>query len=137
MAKVTAGGGLHSVLHGQGLQSQKVCVSAGFDALAWCTAAAPALAELLLHRLLCRYVDLIVNEGVRDTLKSRARMMGALRRVLEDRGFLEVRNQTLLSVDRRLLAPAWIAGWRYPCRAVHSLHTCKRAHERALGSWDW
>ncbi|CAK0785539.1 hypothetical protein CVIRNUC_008749 [Coccomyxa viridis] len=42
-----------------------------------------------------RYVDLIVNEGVRDTLKSRARMMGALRRVLEDRGFLEVETPVL------------------------------------------
>jgi lysyl-tRNA synthetase class II len=37
-------------------------------------------------------VDLIVNEGVRDTLKARARMMGALRRVLEERDFLEVRS---------------------------------------------
>ena len=37
-------------------------------------------------------MDLIVNEGVRDTLKARARMMGALRRVLEERGFLEVRS---------------------------------------------
>ena len=40
----------------------------------------------------CRYVDLIVNEEVRGTLKARARMMGALRRVLEERGFLEVRR---------------------------------------------
>lgn len=38
----------------------------------------------------CRYVDLIVNEEVRGTLKARARMMGALRRTLEERGFLEV-----------------------------------------------
>ena len=59
----------------------------------------------MLHGLLRRYVDLIVNEGVRDTLKSRARMMGALRRVLEDRGFLEVRNQTLLSGKGRLSLP--------------------------------
>ena len=40
----------------------------------------------------CRYVDLIVNEEVRGTLKARARMMGALRRTLEERGFLEVRR---------------------------------------------
>ncbi len=31
-----------------------------------------------------------MNEEVRGTLKARARMMGALRRTLEERGFLEV-----------------------------------------------
>ena len=66
---------------------------------------AAALAGPVVQYLLCRYVDLIVNEGVRDTLKSRARMMGALRRVLEDRGFLEVRNQAHLSVDWWLSLP--------------------------------
>jgi lysyl-tRNA synthetase class II len=43
-----------------------------------------------------RYVDLIVNESVRDMLKARARMMGALRRVLEERGFLEAGFLTCL-----------------------------------------
>ncbi|CAL5224424.1 g7107 [Coccomyxa viridis] len=42
-----------------------------------------------------RYVDLIVNEEVRGTLKARARMMGALRRTLEERGFLEVETPVL------------------------------------------
>jgi len=50
--------------------------------------------------LCCRYVDLIVNEGVRDTLKSRARMMGALRRTLEQRGFLEVPSPLRLLMHR-------------------------------------
>ena len=96
---------------------------------------AAVLAGPIVQYLLCRYVDLIVNEGVRDTLKSRARMMGALRRVLEDRGFLEVRNQAHLSVKWWLSLP--LHGLPHPCRAVDSLHICKRAHERALGSWDW
>ena len=43
----------------------------------------------------CRYVDLIVTEGVRDTLRARARMMGALRRTLESHGFLEVETPVL------------------------------------------
>jgi lysyl-tRNA synthetase class 2 len=42
-----------------------------------------------------RYVDLIVTEGVRETLRARARMMGALRRTLEARGFLEVETPVL------------------------------------------
>ncbi|EIE27769.1 lysyl-tRNA synthetase [Coccomyxa subellipsoidea C-169] len=42
-----------------------------------------------------RYVDLIVTEGVKGTLRARARMMGALRRTLEARGFLEVETPVL------------------------------------------
>lgn len=37
-----------------------------------------------------RYVDMIVNPGVVDTLKARARITSAMRRLLEDQGFLEV-----------------------------------------------
>ncbi|BDA48390.1 Lysine-tRNA ligase [Coccomyxa sp. Obi] len=42
-----------------------------------------------------RYVDMIVTEGVKGTLRSRARMMGALRRTLEARDFLEVETPVL------------------------------------------
>ncbi len=42
-----------------------------------------------------RYVDMIVTEGVRGTLRARAHMMGALRRVLERHGFLEVETPVL------------------------------------------
>lgn len=38
-----------------------------------------------------------MNEEVRGTLKARARMMGALRRTLEERGFLEVRRSVMAS----------------------------------------
>lgn len=40
-------------------------------------------------------MDLIVTEGVKGTLRARARMMGALRRTLEARGFLEVETPVL------------------------------------------
>ena len=36
-----------------------------------------------------------MTEGVKDMLRARARMMGALRRVLESRGFLEVETPVL------------------------------------------
>lgn len=38
----------------------------------------------------CRYVDMLVTEGVRDAFRARARMTSATRRLLEARGFLEV-----------------------------------------------
>ncbi len=50
----------------------------------------------LIFKFACdRYVDLIVTEGVKGTLRARARMMGALRRTLEARGFLEVETPVL------------------------------------------
>ena len=42
-----------------------------------------------------RYVDLIVNPEVRDVFVARARLVSALRRFLDDRGFLEVETPTL------------------------------------------
>eukprot|EP00884_Botryococcus_braunii_P002349 jgi/Botrbrau1/12114/Bobra.0186s0032.1 len=44
-----------------------------------------------------RYVDLIVTPGVRGTLEKRALMMSAIRRYLEERGFLEVETPVLES----------------------------------------
>ena len=130
---------LHALQHGQGFMIDSLLQTWSCShGLAHCCRSSiswPMLHQL--HRLLCRYVDLIVNEGVRDTLKSRARMMGALRRVLEDRGFLEVRNQTLFSVDRRLLVPAWIAEWRHPC---HATILCTSVFLPMEGPWaavDW
>ena len=96
---------LHALQHGQGFLIDSLLqtwsCSPGLVHCCRSSISWPMLHQL--HRLLCRYVDLIVNEGVRDTLKSRARMMGALRRILEDRDFLEVRTQTLLYVDWRHL----------------------------------
>merc|ERR1712061_125000 len=37
-----------------------------------------------------RYLDLIVNEGVRETFVTRAQIIGFIRRYLESHGFLEV-----------------------------------------------
>ncbi|KAK9840830.1 hypothetical protein WJX81_007652 [Elliptochloris bilobata] len=42
-----------------------------------------------------RYVDMIVTDGVRDALRARACMTSAARRLLEDRGFLEVETPVL------------------------------------------
>ncbi|KAL6769202.1 TSK2 [Auxenochlorella protothecoides x Auxenochlorella symbiontica] len=42
-----------------------------------------------------RYVDMIVTPGVTDTLRARSKTISALRRALEDRGFLEVETPVL------------------------------------------
>jgi lysyl-tRNA synthetase class 2 len=45
-----------------------------------------------------RYVDLIVNEEVRDTFRKRAAIVGTIRRFLNDRGFLEVETPMMQSI---------------------------------------
>lgn len=42
-----------------------------------------------------RHVDLIVNPGVRETFRRRARITSAIRRYLDDRGFLEMETPAL------------------------------------------
>ncbi len=46
-------------------------------------------------RLRQRYVDLVVNEEVRETFRVRARLISALRRFLDEAGFLEVETPVL------------------------------------------
>ncbi|HEX6287590.1 MAG TPA: lysine--tRNA ligase [Herpetosiphonaceae bacterium] len=46
-------------------------------------------------RLRQRYVDLIVNEDVRETFRVRARLISSIRRFLDERGFLEVETPVL------------------------------------------
>ena len=45
-----------------------------------------------------RYVDLIVNEGVRETFLKRAVVLKTLRQVLDDAGYTEVETPTLQSI---------------------------------------
>jgi lysyl-tRNA synthetase, class II len=45
-----------------------------------------------------RYVDLIVNPEVRDTLMMRSRLIAEMRRFIDERGFYEVETPTLLHV---------------------------------------
>ena len=45
-----------------------------------------------------RYLDLIVNPGVRETFQRRSRMVAAIRRFLEARGFLEVETPMMQPV---------------------------------------
>ena len=45
-----------------------------------------------------RYVDLIVNPDVRDTMIMRSRIVAEMRRFIDDRGFYEVETPTLLHV---------------------------------------
>jgi lysyl-tRNA synthetase class 2 len=49
-------------------------------------------------RLRERYLDLIVNEEVRQVFRTRAKIISAVRRFLDDRGFLEVETPTLQPV---------------------------------------
>ena len=45
-----------------------------------------------------RYVDLIVNDGVKDTFLQRATVIRTLRRVLDDAGYTEVETPTLQAI---------------------------------------
>ena len=45
-----------------------------------------------------RYVDLIVNDGVKDTFLQRATVIRTLRRVLDEAGYTEVETPTLQSI---------------------------------------
>ncbi len=45
-----------------------------------------------------RYVDLIVNDGVKDTFLKRATVLKTMRRVLDDAGYTEVETPTLQSI---------------------------------------
>ena len=45
-----------------------------------------------------RYVDLVVNEGVKDTFLQRATVIRTLRKVLDDAGYTEVETPTLQSI---------------------------------------
>ncbi|MGA8534592.1 MAG: lysine--tRNA ligase [Candidatus Tumulicola sp.] len=45
-----------------------------------------------------RYVDMIVNPGVRETMIARSRLVAEMRRFIDDRGFYEVETPTLLHV---------------------------------------
>lgn len=46
-------------------------------------------------RLRERYLDLIVNEDVREVFRTRARMVSAMRRFFDERGFIEVETPVL------------------------------------------
>ncbi|MCQ2257700.1 MAG: lysine--tRNA ligase [Bacteroidaceae bacterium] len=45
-----------------------------------------------------RYVDLVVNNGVKDTFLKRATILRTLRRILDDAGYTEVETPTLQSI---------------------------------------
>jgi len=45
-----------------------------------------------------RYVDMIVNPGVRDTMIARSRMVAEMRRFIDGHGFYEIETPTLLHV---------------------------------------
>ena len=45
-----------------------------------------------------RYVDLMVNRPVLDTMLTRSRIIAALRRYLDERGYVEVETPTLLTI---------------------------------------
>ena len=45
-----------------------------------------------------RYVDLVVNEGVKDIFLKRAKVLKTMRRVLDDAGYTEVETPTLQSI---------------------------------------
>lgn len=46
----------------------------------------------------CRYLDMIVTEGVRDTFRKRSKVMSTIRHMLEQQDFLEIETPVLESV---------------------------------------
>ena len=52
-------------------------------------------ASSLNSKLACRYVDMIVTEGVRAALRTRAQVSVCMRRVLDEQGFIEVETPML------------------------------------------
>ena len=57
-------------------------------------------------RLRERYLDLIVNEEVQQIFRTRAKIVTAMRRFLDDRGFLEVETPTLQPIVWRRVGAA-------------------------------
>ena len=55
-----------------------------------------------------RYVDLIVNEGVKDTFVKRARVIRSMRDFLSDKGYLEVETPILQSIPGGAAAKPFI-----------------------------
>ncbi len=53
-----------------------------------------------------RYVDLIVNDGVKDTFLQRATVLRTLRNVLDNAGYTEVETPTLQSYRRWRFCPS-------------------------------
>lgn len=46
----------------------------------------------------CRYLDMIVTEGVRDTFRKRSKVMSTIRHMLEQQDYLEIETPVLESV---------------------------------------
>ncbi len=63
-------------------------------------------------RLRQRYVDLVVNDEVRETFRVRARLVTAIRRFLDDRDFLEV--------ETPVLQPIYGGGHARPFKTYHN-----------------
>ena len=55
-----------------------------------------------------RYVDLIVNEGVRETFRKRSAIVSAFRRYMEDNGYMEVETPILQSIQGGATAKPFI-----------------------------
>jgi lysyl-tRNA synthetase, class II len=55
-----------------------------------------------------REVDLWANEGVRDTFVMRSRIVAALRRQLDERGFIEVETPVLLPIQSGAIAKPFV-----------------------------
>ena len=51
----------------------------------------------------CRYLDMIVTEGVRDTFRKRSKVMSTIRHMLEQQDFLEVETPVLESTAGQLV----------------------------------
>ena len=55
-----------------------------------------------------RYVDLIVNEDVRETFRKRSAIVSAFRRYMEDNGYMEVETPILQSIQGGATAKPFI-----------------------------
>ena len=73
-----------------------------------------------------RYVDLVINPGVREVFRKRAGMITAIRRFLDDRGYVEVETPALQPIYGGAAARPFAAGLRQPGRARGRRPLCRR-----------
>jgi lysyl-tRNA synthetase, class II len=75
-----------------------------------------------------RYLDMIVNPGVRETLMMRSRLIAEMRRFIDDRGFYEIETPTLLHVAGGAAARPFVTH----CNALDQLMQLRIATELNL-----
>ena len=84
-----------------------------------------------------RYLDLMANAEVRDIFLLRSKLLSAVRRFMEDRGFIEIESPTLLPVAAGAMATPFVTNHRALDRTLY-LRIATELHLKRLlvGGYD-